>query len=124
VVRAGLPCAGVATRPLSPQPSYDAGYERELVFAGFLLFFDPPKSGVREALDDLAALGVRLKVITGDNRLVALHTAQSIGLDARGVLSGAELNALRDEALWSVAERTDLFVEVDPNQKERIILAL
>ena len=67
---------------------------------------------------------MQLKIITGDNRLVALHTAEAVGLEVTGVLTGSELNDLRDEALWQVVERTTLFVEVDPNQKERIILAL
>jgi Mg2+-importing ATPase len=56
--------------------------------------------------------------------LVALHTAEAVGLEVAGVLTGAELSNLRDEALWQAVDRTNLFVEVDPNQKERIILAL
>jgi hypothetical protein len=95
-----------------------------MVFAGFLLFFDPPKPGVRQTVADLADLGVQLKIITGDNHLVAVHTAETIGLPVTGVLTGAEINDMRDEALWQAAERTTLFCEVDPNEKERIILAL
>lgn len=75
-------------------------------------------------LADLAALGVAIKVITGDTKLVAQHIAQSVGLSAACVLTGGELDELHDEALWHAAERTDIFAEVDPNQKERIILAL
>jgi Mg2+-importing ATPase len=67
---------------------------------------------------------VGLKIITGDNHLVAMHTAQAVGLAVSGVLTGAQLDDLRDEALWHAAERANLFAEVDPNQKERIILAL
>jgi Mg2+-importing ATPase len=107
-----------STRP------YTRADEHDLTFAGFLLFFDPPKPGVQETITDLAGLGVNLKIITGDNRLVAMHTAQTIGMEVTGVLTGAQLDELRDEALWQAAERTNLFVEVDPNQKERIILAL
>ncbi len=98
--------------------------EINLVFEGFLLFFDPPKAGVKEVVADLASLGIELKVITGDNRLVALHTAESIGLPVTGVITGADLDRFRDEALWSAASRANLFVEVDPNQKERILSAL
>jgi Mg2+-importing ATPase len=103
---------------------YTRDDEHDLTFVGFLIFFDPPKPGVQEAIADLAALGVQLKVITGDNRLVALHTAETVGLQVIGVVTGAELNNLRDEALWQAVERANLFVEVDPNQKERIILAV
>jgi Mg2+-importing ATPase len=67
---------------------------------------------------------VGLKIISGDNKLVAVHTAGAVGLKVTGVLTGAELNDLRDEALWHVVDRVNLFAEVDPNQKERIILAL
>jgi len=103
---------------------YTRDDEHNLVFAGFLLFFDPPKPGVLETITDLGKLGVQLKIITGDNKLVALHTAEAVGLKVSGVLTGAELNNLRDEALWQTAYRGNLFAEVDPNQKERIILAL
>ncbi|MGA9351682.1 MAG: magnesium-translocating P-type ATPase [Anaerolineae bacterium] len=120
----GFRVLGVATKPLPPQPAYTRADEHNLTFAGFLLFFDPPKPGVRETIADLAELGVQLKIITGDNRLVALHTAEAVGLEVTGVLTGAELDELHDEALWQAAERTNLFVKVDPNQKERIILSL
>ncbi len=75
-------------------------------------------------MTDLADLGVQLKIITGDNHLVAVHTAETIGLPVNGVLTGAQINDMRDEALWQAAEHTTLFCEVDPNEKERIILAL
>ena len=95
-----------------------------LTFAGFLLFFDPPKADVQQVIVDLAKRGVQLKIITGDNQKVARHVAEAVNLPLQGVLTGSELNDLRDEALWHLAERTTLFAEVDPNQKERIILAL
>jgi Mg2+-importing ATPase len=120
----GFRVLGVATKQMPPQPSYTRGDEHDLTFAGFVLFFDPPKPGVQETIADLAKLGVQLKIITGDNHLVALHTAETVGLPISGMVTGAELNNLGDEALWHAAERANLFVEVDPNQKERLILAL
>jgi hypothetical protein len=95
-----------------------------MTFAGFLTFADRPKEGVREALAALGRLGVAVKLITGDARLVAQYVAASVGMRSASVLTGRELDALHGEALWRAAEQTDLFVEVDPNQKERIILAL
>jgi Mg2+-importing ATPase len=63
-------------------------------------------------------------VISGDNRFVTAHVARTVGLDAKAMLTGAEIAAMRDEALWHSAPRTDLFVEIDPLQKERIVRAL
>jgi Mg2+-importing ATPase len=126
----GFRVLGVAIKPVSPvgheaQPyPYTRADEQNMIFVGFLLFFDPPKPGVQATIADLAQLGVGLKIITGDNKLVALHTAQGVGLEVSGLLTGAQLGELRDEALWQAVERTNLFAEVDPNQKERIILAL
>ena len=120
----GTRVLAVATRSLGERPSYGRDDERELDFVGFLTFLDRPKEGVTEALADLAKLGVSVKLITGDSRLVAQHVARAVGMRAECVLTGKDLDELHDEALWSAAERTDLFVEVDPNQKERIILSL
>jgi len=121
----GFRVLGVATgRGDSASRPYTRDDECDLSFVGFLLFFDPPKPDVRETLTELAKLGVQLKIISGDNRLVAQHLAEAVGMKVTGVVSGRELDELRDEALWQVAERTNLFVEVDPNDKERIILAL
>ncbi|MEY4549062.1 MAG: hypothetical protein RL685_5257, partial [Pseudomonadota bacterium] len=120
----GFRVLGVATRSLAQAAAYGRDDERELTFQGFLTFLDRPKTGAREALADLARLGVQVKIITGDARLVAEHVAGLVGLKTTRVLSGPQLDELHDEALWREAERTDLFVEVDPNQKERIILAL
>ena len=120
----GFRVLGVAERPVASKPIYSRDDERDLIFAGFLLFFDPPKEGVAETVAGLARLGIELKIITGDNRLVAAHTAEALKLPVRGILTGSDLEKLRDEALWQAAERTTLFAEVDPNEKERIILAL
>jgi P-type Mg2+ transporter len=120
----GLRVIGLATKPVDQQDSFTRADERDLIFRGFLLFVDPPKAGVRETLANLAQLGVQLKIITGDNRQVTRYIAQQVGLSVTDMLTGSELNELRDEALWQRAERANLFVEVDPNQKERIIRTL
>jgi Mg2+-importing ATPase len=120
----GIRVLGVASRVVSSQESYRREDERDLTFAGFLTFLDRPKEGIAEAIAALATLGVSIKVITGDGRRVAEHVAELVGLRTGSVLTGAQLDELHDEALWHAAERTDLFVEVDPNQKERIILSL
>jgi Mg2+-importing ATPase len=121
----GFRVLGLAVKELPQrQGAYSHADEKELNFIGFLLFFDPPKKDVQQVIVDLAKRGVQIKIITGDNRKVALHVAEAVNLPATGTLTGKELNELHDEALWHAAERTSLFTEVDPNQKERIILAL
>jgi Mg2+-importing ATPase len=120
----GIRVVAVAVRDLDPKPSYGHPDECDLTLAGFVTFLDEPKAGIEKAIADLAALGVAVKVITGDTRLVAEHISRRVGLAAQSVLTGGDLDQMSDEALWHAAERTDVFAEVDPNQKERIILAL
>ncbi len=120
----GYRVLGLAIRHVRATLRYGRQDETDLCFAGFLLFLDPPKTGVADALKALRDRGVAVKVITGDNRYVATHLAQTIGLGHRSILTGGELAGLTKEALFGRALRTDLFVEIDPNQKERIIQAL
>ena len=122
--RNGIRVVAVAVRDLEPRSSYGHADERDLTLAGFVTFLDEPKPGVEKTIADLAARGVAVKMITGDSRLVAEHIARRVGLDAPCVLTGGDLDAMNDEALWHEAERTGVFAEVDPNQKERIIRAL
>ena len=120
----GIRVLAVASRPLQPRPLYAREDEADMTLEGFVTFLDWPRAGVAEALAELRTLGVSLKIITGDSRLVAQHVATLVGMGADRVLTGRDLDELNDEALWVVAEKTDIFVEVDPNQKERIILSL
>jgi len=120
----GIRVLAVASRAMPAQAGYGRGDERDLVFEGFLTFLDRPKAGVNATLADLGRLGVAVKLITGDAGPVAQYVASSVGMRADRILTGLQLDELHDDALWHAAENTDLFVEVDPNQKERIILAL
>jgi Mg2+-importing ATPase len=122
--RRGIRVLAVATSRVEDRPGYTRADEQQFTFIGFVTFLDRPKEGVADAIRDLARLGVSVKLITGDSELVARHVAGLVGLRSDRVLTGRALDELHDEALWHAAERTDLFVEVDPNQKERIILSL
>ena len=91
---------------------------------GFLVLQDPPKDRHPGAIDDLAELGIALKMITGDNRRVAASVARRSACRSSGILTGADLDNMSDEALWSGGGSTPtVFAEVEPNQKERIILS-
>ena len=122
--KAGFRVLALATRAVSAKGAYQRDDEAEMVFAGFLLFLDPPKADAARVLGDLAKLNVEVKVITGDNRFVTGHLAATVGLDPTSMLTGDALAKLDDEALWHAAPKTSLFAEIDPQQKERIVRAL
>lgn len=115
---------GVAVRDVGLQGCVTRDDEREMDFLGFLVLEDPPKPGITETLKDLSALGIRLKMLTGDNRLVARHVAQTIGLPAARVLTGGDLRQMSEQALTRQVTQCDVFAEVEPYQKERLIRAL
>ena len=121
---AGFRVLALASKRCAPRTGYGRDDEAGLQLEGFLLFLDPPKADAAATLAALRALGVEVKIVTGDNRHVAAHVAAAVGLDARAVLTGEAIAAMRDEALWHHAERTAVFAEVDPQQKERIVRAL
>lgn len=98
--------------------------ERDMTFLGFLVFADPPKADAKETLQRLRDLGVALKVITGDNRAVAASISHRVGIESPVILTGSELRTLSDEAVRQRVHDADVFAEVEPNQKEKIILAL
>ncbi len=120
----GYRVLAVAVRHLPREASHGREDEADLCFAGFLLFLDPPKAGMAATLKAFATRGIQLKMISGDNRYVAMHLAETIGLPRRRVLTGGDLARLTKEALLARVARTDIFAEIDPNQKERIIAAL
>jgi P-type Mg2+ transporter len=121
----GFRVLGVAIKPVEKRwGAFNHSDENGMTFNGFLLFFDPPKPGVLNTIKDLEQLGVELKIITGDNQLVAKHTANAIGLEISGVVTGEQLDTMHDAALIYAVGHNDVFAEVDPTQKERIILAL
>jgi P-type Mg2+ transporter len=104
--------------------SITKGDEINMTFLGFLIFFDPIKSDVIESISNLKRLGISLKIISGDNRHVAAYVGQQIGLLNPQVLAGTDLHHMSNEALINKADEVDIFAEIEPNQKERIILAL
>jgi P-type Mg2+ transporter len=121
---AGYRILGVASKIVEMKAVYNYADEEQMIFEGFLLFFDPAKPDVDRAIQDLKKLGVHLKIITGDNHLVAKHLADSVHMQVTGIVTGSQLLQTNDEALWRLVDQANLFTEVDPNQKERIILAL
>jgi P-type Mg2+ transporter len=121
----GYRVLGVASRTLPPNiTTCLAGDEAMLTFAGFALFVDPPKVDAAAAIQALAALGIDVKILTGDNERITRHICREIGVAVTGVLSGKELAGLSEEALRAQLPSVNLFCRVRPQQKERILLAL
>ena len=98
--------------------------EAEMTFLGFLVLFDPPKPEIAETIRELGHLGVSMKIITGDNSLVAGSVIRGVGFEKPRILAGPELHSMSDAALVQRVSEVDVFAEVEPNQKERIIIAL
>jgi P-type Mg2+ transporter len=120
----GFRTLGVAWRDLGSASHLTRDRESDMTFVGLLVLFDPPKAGVGETIGDLKRLGVLVKMITGDNHLVAAHTSAQVGLSNPQLLSGTDLRRMSDEALRARVNDVNVFAEIEPNQKERIILAL
>ena len=121
----GFRVLAVATKR-EPETLVDAVVddESELVLAGFAAFLDPPKASAKPALQALAASGVAVKIITGDNEQVARHVFGELGIPVTGVLTGAEIGAMNDDALRARVEDVNLFARANPQQKNRVLLAL
>ncbi len=120
----GLRILVLAYKKIEGKKTYSKTDESEMTLLGFLLFLDPPKSDVKQMVSELCQLGVELKIITGDNRFISRYTAESVGFPIKGILTGDELDRMSDEAILHAVGNNNIFAEVDPNQKEKIILAL
>jgi Mg2+-importing ATPase len=120
----GLRTLGVAYKNMGADSRISKDHEAGMTFSGFLVLFDPPKPNIIETITNLKNLGVSLKIITGDNRLVAANVSGQMGLSKTGIITGPELSQLSDAALLKRVADVDVFAEIEPNQKERIILAL
>ncbi len=121
---AGFRTLGVAYKPADAAHNFTRDDEKDMIFLGFITLFDPPKADVADILVNLEKLGVKLKIITGDNALVAKSLALQVGIKDPKILTGAELQKMSNSALIHQAPLTHIFAEVEPNQKERIITLL
>lgn len=120
----GFRMIGICYKEIESNRLVSKGDEKEMVFAGFALLYDPPKEGVIEVIDTLKKNGVSLKIITGDNKLVAAYTAEKIGLKDVQVITGGDISKMSPEAIVMNAEKANVFAEIEPQQKETIVKAL
>ena len=117
----GSRVVAVATRDDANISQPTADDERDLHVVGFLTFVDRPKADAGESIAKLNRIGIAVKIITGDNGTVAAKVCHDIGLDVEAVLTGADLDALDDDALAAAIPHTTVFARVSPEQKSRII---
>jgi P-type Mg2+ transporter len=121
----GFRVLAVAYRRIErPREAYSKEDEKGLVLRGYLAFLDPPKPTAKKTIESLQGLGVRVKVLTGDNEIVTGKIASEVGLDVANLLTGGQVEALSEAELGEVVEKTTIFARLSPLQKERIVRAL
>ncbi|MGD0794562.1 MAG: HAD-IC family P-type ATPase [Dehalococcoidales bacterium] len=145
----GFRVLGVSYRRMESKPAYSVADENDMVFLGFIAFMDPLKATAGESIELLRQAGVKLKVLTGDNEIVASKISQQLGfqvsqfrrgkrydqtgdgrivrtieIEATNIVRSSEIEAMDDTVLARVVERADIFTRVTPSQKSRIINAL
>ncbi|WOO31224.1 magnesium-translocating P-type ATPase [Diaphorobacter limosus] len=118
----GLRVVAVAAREGPPtQEVYGLADESALTLIGYVAFLDPPKDSTAAALKALAEHQVAVKVLTGDNELVAAKICREVGLAQQGVLLGRDIEAMNDQQLGEAVENHNLFAKLTPLHKERIV---
>jgi P-type Mg2+ transporter len=119
----GFRVIALCYKDVTGDPVINKDDEKEMIFLGFLVFSDPAKKGIVDSIQGLRQKGIELKIITGDNSNVARYLARQINLRYAEVLTGADLNNLTSEALQRKIREVDVFAEIVPAQKERIVKA-
>ena len=121
---AGFRILALAYRQIDSRPTYTCIDERELTFIGFLVFSDEPKMDAREAFERLKSLGVDIKILTGDNELVAKKICEDIDIPVTRAITGSELQQLSGAEIRGVCSESTIFARITPDQKLDIIKAL
>jgi Mg2+-importing ATPase len=123
---AGFRVIGVSAKEIASRSIYTKKDENKSVFLGFLVFADPPKHEARKSLEHARKLGIRIKILTGDEPLSTLHVAKEVGIELTesDAITGDEIEKLNAVELRKVADQKTIFARVTPEHKYRIIKAL
>ena len=119
----GLRTLGIAIKTIPAGQKITADDEKDMTLLGILTFEDMLKEGIGDTIKELNGLGIALKIITGDNHLIAANIGEKLGLDSKAMITGPDMIKMTDEALVHKVNYTVIFAEIEPNQKERILLA-
>jgi len=121
----GFRVIAVGVRELHPQcQSYSRQDERGLDLVGFMAFLDPPKESAAEAIRALHRHGVQVKILTGDNDIIARQVCSQVDINVQRVLTGPELAVMDTATLDQAVTETQLFARLNPQQKVRVIEVL
>ena len=120
----GFRVLAVATKKVEKKASYAKVDETDLVLTGYLAFLDPPKETAAKAITVLRQQGVAVKVLTGDNDLVARKVCTEVGINAEKIVLGSQVETMSDPQLAEAVETTDVFARLSPAHKQRIVKAL
>lgn len=121
----GLRVVAVAYREFFDKTTeYTSRDETDMVLVGFVGFLDPPKESAADAIQALRQHGIEVKVLTGDNELIARNVCRQVGIDAKNIVVGGQIDRMDDEELAQEVERTSVFAKLTPFQKSRIVRIL
>ncbi|WP_239414393.1 magnesium-translocating P-type ATPase [Estrella lausannensis] len=120
----GFRIIGISYRLEKDLRTIDTEDDCGMTFAGFLIFSDTPKPHVYENIEELRKLGIGLRIITGDSKQAAIHLARVLKIPEGSILTGTEMLKMSDRALVGQVKQKCIFAEIEPNQKEQIVLAL
>lgn len=119
----GYRILGLAYKHIDQETDVSKQKAEDMIFRGLLLFIDPLKDDIKDVIEQMNSLGVSLKMITGDNHLIAKNIGSKVGLNPDKILLGEDLNSYSLSQLNKKIMDIDIFAEISPNQKEKIILA-
>jgi P-type Mg2+ transporter len=121
----GFRVIAIAYKRIETKKEYTKNDEKELVFKGFITFFDPPKKTVKNSLSELKNLGVSLVILTGDNELVTRKVCEDIGLKIKNrIILGSELENLEEKKFNDIVKQSNVFARITPEQKFKIVETL
>jgi P-type Mg2+ transporter len=121
----GLRVISIAYQKVETKKEYTIKDERNLIFMGFITFFDPPKKDVGEIIKKLDTLGIEVKILTGDNELVTEEICKEVGFKIKGrVLCGEDLESMNESEFLKAIEESNVFARILPEQKSKIVSGL
>ena len=118
----GMQVIALATKKEYPGVNvFNSNDESEMTFVGYVAFLDPPKKDVKKTINDLRKIGVKTKILTGDNAYATKNICNTVGLRSDRIITGVELDKMSDEELEKAVEEVDVFARLNPLQKERVV---